>query len=486
MSANSSAPSGQPTQSLRTRLFQVKKVDQAALMAENQEGLQRSIGVVALTMLSVGSIVGTGIFVILGVAVPKAGPAVVLSFVLAGITCAFSALSYAELASTIPVSGSSYSYAYATMGELVAWICGWCLMLMYGVSVAAVAVGWSQYIAEFFELIGVHLSGPLMNSPEGGGVINLPAIIVVFLAMVLLTRGASESTKINTILVFVKIAILLMFSAIAFTAFNAGNFEPLFPMGVAGMTGAAATVFFSFIGFDTAATAGSEAKNPKRDLPRAIIASLIIATSLYVIIVVAAIGAQPWQEFEGTGGEAALSKILQDIVPSNWPSIVLSIGAVISIFSVVLAVMYGQTRILFAMSRDGLLPPVFQKVTKKRQIPLLNTLIVSGVIMVIAGFLPLDKLADATSIGTLFVFALVNIGVIVLRKKKPDLERGFKVPGYPIVPLLGVLTCFGLIFSMDVEMWVWFIGWMLVGLVLYFAYGYRHSRLADDPDAAIE
>lgn len=480
MEPSSASPPSTATNSnngFRARLFRVKNYDQAALMSDEQEGLTRSIGVVSLTMLSVGSIVGTGIFVILGVAVPMAGPAVVLSFILAGITCAFSALSYAELASTIPVSGSSYSYTYATMGEFIAWICGWCLMLMYGVSVAAVAVGWSQYITEFFSLIGINLSGPLMNAPDAGGIVNLPAIIVVALAMVLLTRGASESTKINAILVFTKIAILLMFTVIAFTAFDAGNFEPLLPMGIAGMTGAAALVFFSFIGFDTAATAGSEAKNPKRDLPRAIIASLIIATALYVVIVVAAIGAQNWEAFEGAGGEAALSKILTDIIPSKWPSIILSIGAVISIFSVVLAVTYGQTRILFAMSRDGLLPPIFQKVTKKRQIPLMNTLIVSVIIMLLAGFLPLGPLAAATSIGTLFVFGLVNVGVMVLRVKKPELERGFRVPWYPVVPILGVLTCALLFFSMDLMTWIVFAVWMVVGVAVYFAYGYRKSML---------
>lgn len=467
--------------SLKARLFRVQPVDQAADFAENPDGLKRSITFLGLLMLSVGSIVGTGIFVILGEAVPIAGPAVVLSFVLAGITCAFSALSYAELASTIPVSGSSYSYTYATMGELIAWVCGWCLMLMYGVSVAAVAVGWSQYITEFLHLIGIDLTGPLMNAPDAGGVINLPAIIVVGLALILLSRGASESTKINTVLVFVKIAILLMFCIIAFTAFNAGNFEPFMPMGIAGLTGAAGLVFFSFIGFDTAATAGAEAKNPKRDLPRAIIAALIVVTLLYVLVVVAALGAQPWQAFEGSGGEAALSKILADIVPSKWPSILLSVGAVVSIFSVVLAVMYGQTRILFSMSKDGLLPSVFQKVTPKRQIPLWNTIIVAVAIMLLAGFFPIGPLASATSIGTLFVFGLVNVGVIVLRKKRPDLNRGFTVPGFPVVPALGILTCAILFFRMDVQTWIVFVIWMIIGFVVYFSYGYRRSKLANAP-----
>lgn len=474
-----SAGAGQQL-SMRKRLFRTKSVDQllADTNSNGPDTLKRTMGVTALTMFSVGSIVGTGIFVILGVAVPEAGPAIVISFLLAGITCAFSALSYAEMAGSIPISGSSYSYTYATMGEFVAWICGWCLMLEYGVSVAAVAVGWGQYINELFSLFGVTLPAAFVQPPGAGGTFNIPAIIVVLLAAFLLLRGASESAKVNTILVFTKIAILIFFCIIAFTAFNAGNLFPFIPLGVTGVTLAAAQVFFSFIGFDTAATAGEEAKNPTRDLPRAIIFSLIIVTALYVIVALAAIGARPWEDFEGPGGEAALATILEEVTGASWPAVVLSVGAVISIFSVVLAVMYGQTRILFAMGRDGLLPRAFTKVNPRTQTPMVNTYIVTGIIVVLAGLVPLDALANATSIGTLFAFILVNAGVIILRRTRPDLERSFKTPLYPVTPILGMLCCAGLILSLKPDTWVTFAIWMALGLAVYFGYGFRKSKLA--------
>ena len=471
---------GSATLSVRDRLFRTKSIEQS--LAETQSGgpdaLKRTMGLTALTMFSVGSIVGTGIFVILGVAVPQAGPAIIVSFLLAGITCAFSALSYAEMAGSIPISGSSYSYTYATMGEFVAWVCGWCLMLEYGVSVAAVAVGWGQYINELFNLFGVNLPAQFVQPPGDGGTVNIPAMIVVILAAYLLLRGASESAKVNTILVFTKIVILLFFCAIAFTAFNDGNLYPFIPLGISGVTLAAAQVFFSFIGFDTAATAGEEAKNPTRDLPRAIIFSLIIVTALYVVVALAAIGARPWEDFEGAGGEAALATILEDVTGASWPAAVLSVGAVVSIFSVVLAVMYGQTRILFAMGRDGLLPKVFTKVNPKTQTPAVNTYIVAGVIVVLAALVPLDALANATSIGTLFAFIMVNAGVIILRRTRPDLPRSFKTPLYPFTPIMGMICCAGLILSLKADTWITFGVWMVLGLIIYFAYGFRKSKLA--------
>ncbi len=466
--------------SLQARLFRSKSVDEIveATSGTGEGHLKRTMGLTALTMFSVGSIVGTGIFVILGVAVPIAGPAIIVSFILAGITCAFSALSYAEMAGSIPISGSSYSYTYATMGELVAWVCGWCLMLEYGVSVAAVAVGWGQYLNAFLGLFGVHIPDELAQPPGGGGVVNVTAIIVVLMAAFLLMRGVSESAKVNTIMVFTKIAILLFFCAIAFTSFRVGNFAPFMPLGIAGVSLAASQVFFSFIGFDTASTAGEEAKNPKRDLPRAIIFSLIIVTTLYVLVAVAAVGAMPWQEMEGAGGEAVLSTILERITGSIWASALLSIGAIISIFSVVLVVMYGQTRILFAMGRDGLLPKIFTRVSPRTQTPIANTIIVTVIICILAAVVPLDNLAEATSIGTLFAFILVNLGVIVLRRTRPDLPRSFRVPLYPITPILGMLLCGYLLFSTRVITWIVFTIWMVVGLVVYFSYGFRNSSLA--------
>ncbi len=464
---------------LSRAITRIKPPDEITAEGEHSS-LKRSMGLLALTMFSVGSIVGTGIFVILGEAIPKAGPAVVVSFILAAVTCAFSAFSYAELAGSIPVSGSSYSYAYATLGELIAWVCGWCLMLEYGVSVAAVAVGWGQYLNEFLSVWGIEIPAQFANPPgEGGGVFNIPAVVVVLCCAFLLLRGASESAKVNTIMVFLKIGILLFFCVIAFTTFTPGNFEPFAPFGLLGISAAAGQVFFSFIGFDAASTAGEEAKNAKRDLPRAIILSLIIVTALYVLVAVAAIGARPWEEFEGAGAEAVLAGIAADVTGSQWAPTIIALGAVISIFSVVLVVMYGQTRILFAMGRDGMLPKVFTKVNPKTQTPVNNTIIVTAIICVLAAFVPLGQLAEATSIGTLAAFAIVNFGVIALWRARPELERTFKVPLMPLMPILGVIFCVYLIASLAFITWVVFFLWMLLGLAIYFGYSRKHSTAPD-------
>ena len=491
--------------SFGAQLRRIKPADQISAEGEHG-GLKRSMGLLALMMFSVGSIVGTGIFVILGEAIPKAGPAVLISFVLAAITCAFSALSYAELAGSIPVSGSSYSYTYATLGEIIAWVTGWCLMLEYGVSVAAVAVGWGQYLNEFLATFNVQIP-PQFAAPPGElglvagwedvaacapaadatvdlatrrrrrtGVFNIPAVFVVVACMFLLLRGVSESATVNTIMVFLKIGILLFFCAVAFTAFEPGNFHPFVPLGIAGISAAAGQVFFSYIGFDAASTAGEEAKNPKRDLPRAIIGSLIIVTLLYVLVAVAAIGAKPWEEFEGAGGEAVLSQIAREVTGSDWAPTIIALGAVVSIFSVVLVVMYGQTRILFAMGRDGLLPKVFTKVNPRTQTPVTNTIIVTVVISILAAFVPLGQLAEATSIGTLAAFAIVNFGVIALWRARPELERTFKVPLLPLFPVLGVVFCMYLISSLDFITWIVFFIWLAVGMAVYLLYGRKHSN----------
>ncbi|MFC9550119.1 amino acid permease [Rhodococcus sp. NPDC056960] len=457
-----------------------------AIVARNDQepghGLKRSMGLVHLTALSIGASLGTGIFVILGEATPKAGPAVVLAFVLAAFTALFSALSYAELAGSIPVSGSSYSYTYATMGELFAWICGWCLMLEYGVSVAAVAVGWGEYINELLQgMFGIALPTAISESPGAGGVVNVPAIVIVLVAVALLTRGASESALVNTIMVALKILVLVFFCAVAFTAFRAGNFAPFMPLGAAGVTAAASQVFFAYIGFDAASTAGDEAKNAKRDLPRAIILSLLIVTILYCLVAIAAVGAMPWQDIAGEG--AALATILDAATTSTWPAVLLSAGAVIAIASVVLAVMYGQTRILYAMSLDGLVPRVFSRVNPRTRVPVVNIVVVGGLVSALAGFVPLGELADATSIGSLFAFMLVNVAVIILRRRHPDLHRSFRTPLFPLMPVLGVVFCALLLFGLGVSTWVAFALWMVVGLAIYFAYGVRKSELRNSPEA---
>ncbi|MFE2629710.1 amino acid permease [Streptomyces sp. NPDC001651] len=461
------------------RLMRRKPVEH--LVAEGGQGeggsLRRSLGLWQLTMISIGATLGTGIFVVLGDAVPEAGPAVTLAFVIAGLTALFSALSYAELAGSIPVAGSSYSYAYATMGELVAWICGWCLVLEYGVSVAAVAVGWGEYLNELLDgTIGVTIPTVLSSAPGEGGVINLPALIVVLLAMVFLLGGVRESARANTIMVAVKIAALVLFCAVGFTGFKSGNYADFMPLGMAGVSAAGATLFFSYIGFDAASTAGEEAKDPKKDLPRAIMLSLIIVTALYVLVAGVAVGAWNWTKFEGS--QASLAAIMNDVSGQTFWGTLLALGAVISIASVVLTVLYGQTRVLFAMSRDGLVPKALGKVHPKTGAPRLNTVIVSLFCGALAALIPLGKLVDATSIGTLFAFALVNIAVIVLRRKRPELERTFRVPFGPVLPALGFLFCVYNMVSLDTVTWVVFGCWMAAGLVFYFLYGYRRSRLA--------
>ncbi|MFD6531949.1 amino acid permease [Streptomyces sp. NPDC060184] len=468
-------PGHGPGGGLKHRL--TRRQDVSAEVPSGTE-LRRTMGMWQLTLLSVGATLGTGIFVVLGEAVPEAGPAIIVSFVLAGVTALFSALSYAELAGMIPRSGSSYSYAYATLGELVAWVCGWCLILEYGVSVAAVAVGWGQYVNELLDLVfGVTLPDSLAAPPGAGGVVNVPAAVIVVLSMVVLLRGAKESAVANVIMVGVKVAALVMFCAVAFTAFRAGNFTPLFPLGAAGMSAGAASLFFSYIGFDAASTAGEEAKNPQRDLPRAIILSLALVTFLYVVVAVAALGAMPWGLFEGT--EATLSEVLVRAVGggSLWP-ILLSIGAVVATTSVVLTVQYGQIRILFSMSRDGLMPPVFSRVHAKSGVPRANTVIVSTFIAVLAALVPLGSLADATSIGTLFAFGLVNVAVVLLRRRNPDAPRSFRVPLSPVVPVLGVICCVYMLFSLGSDTWITFAVWMVVGLAVYALYGMKHSALA--------
>ncbi|WP_100497809.1 amino acid permease [Geodermatophilus chilensis] len=462
----------------RSQLFRLKPVDAIIAQQEEEGGhqLRRSMGLLQLTALSIGATLGTGIFVILGEAVPLAGPAVVLGFVLAAVTALFSALSYAELAGSIPVSGSSYSYTYATMGELVAWVCGWCLMLEYGVSVAAVAVGWGAYIDDLASgTIGAVLPEALSAPPGDGGVVNIPAVVVVLLAMVLLLRGTSESARVNTAMVVLKIGVLAFFCVVAFTAFRAGNLAPFVPMGIAGVTAAASQAFFSYIGFDAASTAGDEARDARRDLPRAIVLSLAVVTVVYVLVALAAVGAVPWPQISGS--EAALADVLSIATGQTWTAVLLSIGAVIAIASVVLTVLYGQTRILYAMSRDGLVPPVFSRVSARRRIPVANTVIVSVLIALLAGLVPLGELANATSIGTLFAFALVNVGVVLLRRTRPDLPRTFRTPLYPLTPVLGVAFCVLLVFGLGSATWLVFLAWMVVGLGVYFAYGYRHSAL---------
>jgi APA family basic amino acid/polyamine antiporter len=469
--------------SLRTALLRRKPI--AAFVAETGAAtdggeLPRTIGLFQLTMFGVGATIGTGIFIVLNAAVPEAGPGVIVSFAIAGITAGLTALCYAELASMIPVSGSSYSYTYATLGEVIAYCVGWCLLLEYGVSAGAIVVGWGQYLNEVFaDVFGWRMPDAISQPPGAGGYVNIPAVVLVALCCFLLARGSRESATINTVMVCVKIGVLIMFVVIGASAFDGANLEDFAPFGIAGIGAAASTIFFSFIGIDAVSTAGEEVHNPRRTLPLAIILALVIVSTLYVLVALIAIAAQPWQDFEGQ--EAGLAQILRDITGQTWPSLVLSLGAVISLFSVTLVVLYGQTRILFAMARDGMLPAAFHKIDPRTLTPLRNTVIVGLFVALLGALVPLDVLANLTSMGTLVAFGVVSIGVMVLRRTQPDVPRGFRVPLYPVVPLLSVAACLYLIQGLPLTTFLLFACWLALALVAYALYGIRHSRLAAVP-----
>jgi len=465
--------------SLREQLFRRKPVTEMAAETGADIGsseLKRTIGLLPLSAIGIGGTIGTGIFFILSEAVPIAGPAVIWSFVIAGTVAGLTAVCYAELAGAVPVSGSSYSYAYATLGELAAMGVAACLLLEYGVSGAAVAVGWSQYLNQLLDnLFGFEIPEALSQAPEQGGVFNLPAVILIILCALLLIRGASESTTTNAIMVAIKIGVLLLFIAIGLTGWNSDNLSDFAPFGFSGVTAAAGIIFFSFIGLDAVSTAGEEAKNPRRNLPLAILIALLTVSTLYILTSLIAVAAQPAAQFEGQ--EAGLAQILENITGSEWPGTVIAAGAVISIFSVTLVVLYGQTRILFAMSRDGMIPELFHRVNPRTLTPIPNTVIVATVICLLAGLLPINFLAEMTSIGTLVAFTVVSIGVIVLRQTHPDLPRGFKVPLYPLTPILSVLGALWIISDLrPVTIYVFLI-WVAVAMIWYFIYGRTHSHL---------
>jgi amino acid transporter len=445
--------------------------------ADTGEGeLAREIGLFQLSMFGIGATIGTGIFIVLTVAVPVAGPAVILSFVMAGIVAGLTAICYAELASAVPVSGSSYSYAYATLGEGVAMVVAACLLLEYGVSSAAVAVGWSQYLNEVFDnLFGFTIPESLADAPEQGGVLNLPAVILIVLCSLLLIRGASESAKVNAAMVVIKLGVLMLFVVLGLQGWNSDNLSDFTPFGLGGITSAAGLIFFSYIGLDAVSTAGEEVKNPRRTMPLAIIIALLTVTTVYISVAVVAVAAQPYPEFEGQ--DAGLSAILEKVTGSSTPATILAAGAVISIFSVTLVTIFGQTRILFAMGRDGMVPPVFHRLNPRTLVPVPATIIAATVISLLAGLLPIEFLAEMTSIGTLVAFLIVSIGVIVLRRREPDLPRGFKVPGYPVTPILSIAGCIWIISDLRAVTIFVFFAWAGAALVWYYFYGRRHATL---------
>jgi len=462
--------------------------DVSTLMAETEvegERLRKTIGAFGLTAMGVGAIIGTGIFVVIGEGAGLAGPGLVLSFVLAAVTCLFSALSYAELASSVPVSGSAYTFSYATMGELVAFIIGWDLILEYGVSVAAVAVGWGGNVNEFLIAAfgeGAALPDAISKSPSDGGTFNLPAVFIVAFITILLTLGTKESATVNAVMVVIKLAILVFFIITAFTGFNGGNFTPFAPQGAEGITAAAGVIFFAYIGFDAVTTGSEESKNPRRDLPIAIVGSLLISTLLYVLVSLTAIGIAPVDTL--TGSDAPLAAALREGAGIPWAGGVLALGALIAITSVVLVIMYGQTRIFFAMCRDGLFPRSLARVHPRFGTPSRLTIGFGIFIAILAAFIPLGEIVKLVNIGTLFAFILVNLGVIVLRKTRPDMPRPFRVPFSPVFPAIGILLCLYLVIQLPGTTFARFVIWLVIGLAIYFLYSRKHSRLQTERDLA--
>ncbi|MBI1770987.1 MAG: amino acid permease [Burkholderiales bacterium] len=481
--------------SLGQQLTRTKPIDHSEQVTDDQgHALHRSLGLFSLTMIGVGSTIGTGIFFTMVEAVPKAGPSVILSFIIAAITAGLTALCYSELSSRIPASGSSYSYAYATVGEFGAFIVAACLLLEYGLAASATAIGWSAYLNNFLTnalgwQIPEMLRSPMIVAGANGvefhaGQFNLPPMVLVAICCILLLRGAKESATVNAVMVMIKLVILTFFAIVAFSGFNAEHFTPFFNTdnskglaGMAGVTAAAGTVFFSFIGLDTVATAGAEVKDPKRNVPLGIMAALIVVTVFYLLVAVAAVGAQPAKMFEGQ--EAGLAVILQNVTGKAWPALILSAGAVISVFSVTLVTIYGQSRILFAISKDGLIPSSFQRVHARTRTPVSNTIMVCVLVGIVAGLVDSTFLWDMVSMGTLVAFMVVSVAVPVIRRQKlGEGAGGFRVPFGPyLIPGMSILACLYILKDLSATTYHVFFIWMAVAIVIYFLYSRAHSHL---------
>lgn len=495
------APEAGQTRDIRMIFGRVKPLD-AILATAAKKSLHRSLGPFQLTMLGIGGIIGTGIFVLTAEAAQKAGPGMMLAFVIAGFVCAVAALCYAEMAAMVPVSGSAYTYSYAVMGELVAWMVGWALVLEYAIAAGAVSVGWSGYVVGLFQhLTGITVPKTFILGPIDGGLINIPAAIIALVVTWLLVLGTKESATVNAILVAIKVAALSLFVVLALPVMNLQNFDPFAPLGFAGISAAAASIFFAYVGFDAVSTAAEETKNPQRNMPIGLIGSLGICTIFYMLVaagVIGGVGAQPMLDAAGNGlptgstelaaacsaiGDAkvvcskeALAWTLREI---GWPQVgnLIGLAAGLALPSVILMMMFGQTRIFFVMSRDGLLPSAFSRVHPKYKTPHVVTIMTGGFVAVFAALFPVGALADISNSGTLFAFAAVSIAVLVLRRTDPGRKRPFRTPAVALVAPLAAAGCVYLFFSLSFYTKSLFFGWAVIGLVVYFCYGYRKSNL---------
>lgn len=463
-------------------LFRTKSIERILADCDHPEHrLKKTLTAWDLTGLGIGGIIGTGIFVLIGTATvgdlhrPGAGPGIILSFVLSGLTCAFAALCYAEFSAMIPVAGSAYTYSYATLGEFLAWLTGWNLILEYGVACVAVAIGWSGYFNNILKLLGIELPTWATHAPgSDGGVVNLPAAIIVLLVTAVLVLGVKESARTTSVIVLIKLAVIVFFLAVGLSSVEPGNWTPFMPFGFQGVGAAAAIVFFAYIGFDAVSTTAEEARNPQRDLPIGIIASLGICTVLYVLVAAVLTGIVPYSKIDI---HAPVAEALR-LAGFHWGAALVATGAVAGITSVLFVMMIGQIRVFFAMSRDGLLGPWLSKVHPRFRTPHHATILTGVAVAVLAALVPIGEAADMTNIGTLFAFVLVCIGVLVLRRLRPDHPRPFRVPLMPIVPVLGVAACLGLMAFLPAITWWRFAIWTVVGVVVYVAYGMRKSKLA--------
>lgn len=462
----------------------------------SNNSMKRVLGPIGLIALGVGVIIGAGLFSVTGgVAASYTGPAITLSFVVAAICCAFSGLCYAEFASMLPISGSAYTYSYATMGELIAWIIGWDLVLEYAVAATTVSISWSQYFNLFLGGLGYELPHALTHCPSEGGIMNLPAVIIVALMSLLLAHGTKDSSLFNNVIVTLKLAVVFCFIILGWKYINTDNYTPYIPAntgvfgeyGISGILRGAAIVFFAYIGFDAVSTAAQETRNPKRNMPIGILGSLIVCTVLYILFAHVMTGIMPYSNFKGLESIAPVATAINQmgvagpdgvVVPDYpWLNRAIVVAILLGYASVILVMLMGQSRVFFSMSHDGLLPKFFSHLHDKYRTPARSNMLFMGVIALLSAFVPANIAGEMTSIGTLFAFTLVCAGVIVVRKTQPDAPRGFKVPLVPYIPALGILICLMLMLFLPADTWIRLVLWMLIGIDIYAAYGVKHSKL---------
>lgn len=461
-----------------TRKLPIEEV----LRQKDNSQLKRVLGTFELMMLGIGIIVGTGIFVITGTAAADyAGPALILSFAFSGSICCFAAFCYAELASSIPTAGSAFTFTYCGLGEVWAWIVAWCLILELTVAAATVSIGWSSYAVNLLTISGVNLPKVLIAGPFTGGIINLPAVILVALIALLLKRGTKESARVNNIFVATKIIAILLFIILGVSHIDTANYNPFMPYGFNGIFAGAAIIFFCYVGFDVIANSAEEVKNPERDLPRGIIGCLLIVTTLYITVTAVLVGMLPYNEYHGQAAPVAYALAQVGI---NWGSALISVSAIVGLAATVLATIYSVVRLCFAVARDGLLPKRFSVVDEKSGVPAIATNFVWLAVSVLTGLFPINIVAELVNIGTLTAFVFVSITVIVMRKTHPDMARPFKCPGAPVVPALTAVACLFLISQLQPLTWIVFTVWTTLGLVIYLGYGSKNSVAAKAEKAA--